>query len=136
MIVLAEIPAQPSLWELFGRVVPTLALLAGAAFVVRRWLQQRGPAGLTGNVKVTDRAMLGRSQQACVVEVDDRRLLLGVADGAVRLLTELDPPDPDADDDGEEAADPPLPWQERASLWVQQLRERTVRGTTVEDANR
>ncbi|MGZ4429670.1 MAG: flagellar biosynthetic protein FliO, partial [Nocardioidaceae bacterium] len=50
-----------------------------------------------GVVRVRGRQALSRTSSVAVVEVGDRVLVLGVSDGGVRLLTELDP---------EEVADP------------------------------
>ncbi|MBP7146489.1 MAG: flagellar biosynthetic protein FliO [Acidobacteria bacterium] len=65
-------------------IVLVLALLA--ARLARRGIGARG-----SRMRVEERLVVARGTQLAVVAVDGRRLVLGVSDRAVSLLTELDP---------------------------------------------
>ena len=74
-----------------------VALLAFAALLVvvgapvALWLwTRRSRNGATNRLRITDKAALGRSLWVAVVEVDDRRYLVGAGEGSVGLISELD----------------------------------------------
>ena len=68
--------------------MPTLALLVGALYGVRR-LRRRAD-GASEPVTVSGRAGLTRGALVAVVETDGRRFLVGAGEQGVRLLSELD----------------------------------------------
>lgn len=81
---------DPDVAAALGRLLPALALIVGALLLVRRWAQRgRGPTH-TG-VRVLARAGIARGSMVAIVEVADRRFLVGAADHAVTLLSELHP---------------------------------------------
>lgn len=88
-------------------LVVTLLLAAVAVGVM---LRNRGTT-TSRTVRITARAGFSRSATIAVVEVDGRRLLVGVAPNAVTLLTELDPADATAADPAPTAPAPvePIP---------------------------
>ncbi|MGZ4536606.1 MAG: FliO/MopB family protein [Nocardioidaceae bacterium] len=83
--------------ELVVRVTLSLAAVLALFWLVARGASRRMAGASRGVVRVRGRQALSRTSSVAVVEVGDRVLVLGVSDGGVRLLTELDP---------EEVADP------------------------------
>ena len=47
-------------------------------------------SGMTGNIKVLDRAFVGRDKSVVIVRVGQKDYLLGVSQDSVRLLQELE----------------------------------------------
>lgn len=64
-----------------------LAVIVAIAWVTRR---MRSAYGASGPVRVIAEVSLGQKERAVLVQVDGRRLLLGVATGAVSLLHSAD----------------------------------------------
>lgn len=80
------VPALP--W--FEAIVATLivlALLGATLWLLRKGLTRRG-AGAAA-MRVESSLSLGERRSLVVVHVEGRRLLVGVAPGQVRLVTEL-----------------------------------------------
>ena len=73
------------------RVTLSLAAVLGLFWLVARGASRRMAGASRGLVRVRGRQALSRTSSVAVVEVGDRVLVLGVSDGGVRLLTELDP---------------------------------------------
>jgi flagellar protein FliO/FliZ len=67
-----------------------LAVIVAIAWLTRR---MRSAYGANGAVRVIAEVSLGQKERAVLVQVDGRRLLLGVATGAVSLLHAADAPD-------------------------------------------
>jgi len=74
-----------------GGLFVVLALLLGLAWVVKRYMSVPGIS--KGRIQVVGGVSLGPRERAVIVEVDGARLLLGVAQGNVRLLERLEPVD-------------------------------------------
>ncbi len=75
--------------ELLGRLLPALAVVIGTPLLLRHWLRKgRGPG--SGDVRVIARTPLGRTAAAVIVATGDRRLLLGVTESSVSLISELE----------------------------------------------
>lgn len=120
------------------RIVPTLLLMVGALLVVR-WWAKRGQGAVGGQaVRVVSRTGLARGALLAVVEVHGRRLLVGVTENGVSLLTELESEEADTDLAAYEAASDvavrdlartrPATTSERPWIGlVDRLREMTVR---------
>lgn len=88
--------AGNDMWQLMGIVAlcaVAAALLMAAPVLVRRYLP--GGARLFGGevVRILGRAHLGPKHSVHVIRVGDRVLVLGVADGSVRTLSELTEPE-------------------------------------------
>jgi flagellar protein FliO/FliZ len=104
--------------ELVLRLGFSLAAVLGLFWLVAH-LGSRRLGGTRALLHVRARQSLSRTASVAVVEVGDRVLVVGVADGGVRLLTELDPTslpeapsrrtDPHAVGAGEAAAAAALP---------------------------
>lgn len=80
------VPALP--W--FEAIVATLivlALLAATLWLLRKGLTRRGAGA--ASMRVESSLSLGERRSLVVVHVEGRRLLVGVAPGQVRLVTEL-----------------------------------------------
>jgi flagellar protein FliO/FliZ len=75
----------------FGDVGPTvlvlLAVTAGA-WAALVWMNGRRAARRV-NLKLVERLPLDARRAICIAEVDGRRFLLGIGDGAPTLLAEL-----------------------------------------------
>lgn len=67
-----------------------LAVIVAIAWLTRR---MRNAYGANGPVRVIAEVSLGQKERAVLVQVDGRRLLLGVATGAVSLLHSADATD-------------------------------------------
>ncbi len=78
--------------ELVLRLGISLAVVLGLFWLVARTGARR-LGGTRGLMRVHGRQTLSRTASVAVVEVGTRVLVVGVSDGGVRLLTELDPED-------------------------------------------
>lgn len=87
-----------SMLLLAGRVLLSLGATIGAIFLLARFYQKRG---MTPKVKgsalrrsnainIVSRASLAKGSQLAVVEVEGRRLLIGVSPNSISLLDHLD----------------------------------------------
>jgi len=81
--------------ELLPRVGFSLCLVLGLIWAAARLSSRRLAGGPRALVRVRGRQSLSRTSSVAVVEVGSRLLVVGVSDGGVRLLTELDPEDVD-----------------------------------------
>ena len=79
----------PSLWRTFGALAIVLGLLGLMAFALRKGVIGRRAKGQLG---VESALALGDRRSLVIVTVENRRLLLGVSQGGVSLVTELQPP--------------------------------------------
>ncbi|MES9946907.1 MAG: flagellar biosynthetic protein FliO [Candidatus Thiodiazotropha sp.] len=73
-----------SLLTTAGGLLFVLALIIGGAWLFKRYAQM--PIGGKGLVRVVGGASVGARERVVVVEVENQRLLLGVAQGQVRKL--------------------------------------------------
>lgn len=73
------------------RVVVSLGVVLGLFWLAARAGSRRFSGGSRTLVRVRGRQSLSRTASLAVVEVGSRVLVVGVGDGGVRLLTELDP---------------------------------------------
>lgn len=80
-------------FELIARLVPALLIVVGGPFAVR-WVIRRGPGASSNRMRVVERASMGKAAQVVIVSVSDRRLLLGVTESQITLLSELDAESP------------------------------------------
>ncbi len=76
-----------NLLETAGGLAVVLGLLLGLAWVVKRYLAV--PGASKGRIQVVGGVSLGPRERAVIVEVEGERLLLGVAQGNVRMLHRL-----------------------------------------------
>lgn len=83
------VPGVPTLpwFEAALATIIVLALLGGTLWLLRKGLNRRTGAGAT--MRVESSLSLGERRSLVVVHVEGRRLLLGVAPGQVRLVSEL-----------------------------------------------
>lgn len=84
---------DPTALDALGRMLPALALIIGALLFVRRWAQRNHKGGSHERLRVLGRTSLTRSSSLAVVQVGERRFLVGAAEQSVTLLSELDPGD-------------------------------------------
>jgi flagellar protein FliO/FliZ len=76
-----------SIFQTAGGLLLILLLIFGAAWLFKRYGNL--PMGGKGYVKILGGASVGARERVVVVEVESKRLLLGVAPGQVRTLYEL-----------------------------------------------
>ena len=76
-----------SLFQTVGGLLFILALIFGGAWLFKRYGSL--PAGGKGLVKVLGGASVGTRERVVLIEVENTRLLLGVAPGQVRTLHRL-----------------------------------------------
>ena len=76
------------------RVVLSLGVVLGLLWFLARRVNGQFSRGRAAPINVVARTSLSRHAGLAVVEVDERRLLLGVADTGVTLIAELDPDKP------------------------------------------
>lgn len=77
------------------RLVISLAILIGALYGVKRWQRKGGATGRRGAINVISRVSLGRNSAVHIIDVGDRRFLIGTGEQQVNLLSELDQPPED-----------------------------------------
>lgn len=87
------------------RVVVSLALVLGLFWLAARAGSRRFSTGPRSLMRVRGRQSLSRTASLAVVEVGSRLLVVGISDGGVRLLTELDPFELEQPEAGRPAAD-------------------------------
>jgi flagellar protein FliO/FliZ len=80
-----------SLLSTVGGLLLVLAIIIGGAWLFKRYGQL--PMGGKGIVRVVGGASVGTRERVVVVEVENQRLLLGVAPGQVRTLHILQGPE-------------------------------------------
>lgn len=88
------VPVLPWFEALVATLI-VLALLAATLWLLRKGLTRRGRDGAAMSVETS--LSLGERRSLVVVRVEGRRLLVGVAPGQVRLVTELGAAPPVAD---------------------------------------
>ena len=76
-----------NLLETAAGLAVVLGLVLGLAWVVKRYLAV--PGASKGRIQVVGGVSLGPRERAVIVEVEGERLLLGVAQGNVRMLHHL-----------------------------------------------
>lgn len=76
--------------SLLANALPAFLLVLGAPIGLWWWVR-RSRQGATHRLRVTDKAALGKNTWVAVVEVDDKRLLLGAGEHGIGLLSELEP---------------------------------------------
>jgi flagellar protein FliO/FliZ len=108
-------PGAAGMLQMLPGLVFVLALILGMAWLARRFGVNRGAAA--GPLRVVSQCGVGARERVVVVEVADQWLVLGVAPGAVRQLTQMARPQgaaaPPAGGDAVEK--PPFAaWLERA----------------------
>lgn len=81
--------------ELLRPLLGSAAVLGGLLLVRRRVAAAAGPRS-RGQLRVAERVAVGRGSAVVVVEVDERRFLVGAGEQGLRLLSELTPPPPGA----------------------------------------
>jgi flagellar protein FliO/FliZ len=109
------ITATSLVQSLVGLLI-VLALIAGAAWVLKRFAAQ--PGGASGAVRVIAGAAVGQRERVVLVEVGGTWLVLGVAPGQVRALHTMQKAEL-------EMRAPPAPALERNFAgWLRQVVER------------
>jgi flagellar protein FliO/FliZ len=81
------VSAAGSLLQVFVGLVAVLALIAGTAWVAKRFGVMHG--GTTGILQIVSSASVGTRERIVVVEVGDSWLVVGVAPGNVNALMTL-----------------------------------------------
>jgi flagellar biogenesis protein FliO len=89
--VAAPLDALPSLGWAALRVLGAVGLLGLGAWTLARW--SRRVRSEARSLRVLERACLTRGASVALVSVLGRRLLLGVSNDGVRLLSDLGPAD-------------------------------------------
>ena len=75
--------------NIFTEVIPALVIVFGAPVAIW-WYMRRSRKGSVGRLQITDKAVLGKSVWVAVVEVDDKRFLVGAGESGVGLISELE----------------------------------------------
>ena len=90
--------------NLFTEFLPALAVVCGAPLAIW-WYTRRNRKGNPGRLQISDKAVLGKNLWVAVVNVDEKRFLVGAGESGVNLISELEAlPEP-----VEQPADEPLP---------------------------
>ena len=108
-------------------VLPGLAVVIAAPLVL--WWYVRKTRGATTNrLHISDKAALGKNTWVAVIEVDDKRFLVGAGETGVGLISELEAlPEVEPATDAESADLNGITEQPRIGL-VRRLQLMTVRG--------
>jgi flagellar biosynthetic protein FliO len=77
---------MPSVWRMMFGLAVVLALVGGAAWLLRRGILTKRASGALG---LESALSLGDRRSLVIVTVEGRRLLLGLAPNSVALVTEL-----------------------------------------------
>lgn len=75
--------------NLFTEFLPALAIVCGAPLAIW-WYTRRNRKGNPGRLQITDKAVLGKNLWVAVVNVDDKRFLVGAGESGVGLISELE----------------------------------------------
>jgi flagellar protein FliO/FliZ len=81
----------PGLGSSFALSLVSLAVVCVVAYVVLRWLSRRGVGRSEGPVRVVARCSLEPRRAVYLLQVAGRCFLVGVGDGPMALLAEIDP---------------------------------------------
>jgi flagellar biogenesis protein FliO len=114
--------------NLFTEVIPALILVFGSPIAIW-WYLRRSRQGSPGRLNISDKAALGKNVWMAVVEVDDKRFLVGAGESGVGLISELEALPEVAAEPAEEpaASTNGITEQPRIGL-VRRLQLMTVRG--------
>lgn len=88
--------------DTLGQMIPALVIFVGGPLLIW-WLKRRRPTA-GGGLRVSARTALTRNSVIAVIELDDKRLLIGATDNGITLLSELA-----ADSPSQTAPQPSLP---------------------------
>ncbi len=84
-------PALPTLgWGSVAMSLASLGVVCVLAYVALRWLAGRGVGRATGAIKVLARCPLEPRRSVYLIETAGRCFLVGVGDGPMSLLAEVD----------------------------------------------
>src|SRR4051812_50119327 len=88
---MGDTAALPTLgWGSLAMSFASLGLVCVLAYVALKWLAGRGVGGATGAVKVLARCPLEPRRSVYLIETAGRCFLVGVGDGPMSLLAEID----------------------------------------------
>ena len=87
----APVAELPSLGGSIALSFVSLGLVCLLAYVALRWLARKGVGRAEGPLKVVARCPLEPRRSVYVVQAGGRCFLVGVGDGPMSLLAELDP---------------------------------------------
>ncbi len=73
----------------FTDVLPGFAVVIAVPLVLW-WYVRRTRGSRTDRLRISDKAALGKNTWVAVVEVDDKRFLVGAGDSGVGLISELE----------------------------------------------
>ena len=74
----------------FTDLLPGFAVVIAAPLVLW-WYVRRTKGAKPNRLRISDKAALGKNTWVAVVEIDDKRLLVGAGESGVGLLSELEP---------------------------------------------
>lgn len=80
----------PSMLSVFGSLILVIAAIYASVWGIKKLGQLPGSSGNV--VKIIGGVMVGPKERVVVVEVEGQKLVLGVANGAVNLLTKVSSP--------------------------------------------
>lgn len=121
----------------FADVLPAFAIVFGAPVAIWWYMRRSRGSGVT-RLRISDKAVLGKNVWVAVVEIDDKRFLVGAGESGANLISELEALPEVAEEPVEEAAEEPLAGQANLSNGiteqprtglVRRLQLMTVRGT-------
>ena len=109
-------------------ILPGLIIVIGAPLAIW-WYMRRTRGSVPGRLKIVEKAAMGKNVFVAVVEVDDKRFLIGAGESGVGLLSELEALPEVVEEPAHEAADTTngITEQPRIGL-VRRLQLMTVRG--------
>lgn len=80
---------SPVAVNLISDVLPAFAIVFGAPVAIW-WYMRRARGSSATRLRISDKAVLGKSIWVAVVEIDDKRFLVGAGDSGVGLISELE----------------------------------------------
>lgn len=114
--------------NLLTDVLPGLVIVIGAPLAIW-WYLGRTRGSAPGRLRISDKAALGKNVWVAVVEVDEKRFLVGAGESGIGLISELEALPEIVEEPAQEAADNMngITEQPRIGL-VRRLQLLTVRG--------
>jgi len=73
----------------FADVLPAFAIVFGAPVAIW-WYMRRGRGSSVTRLRISDKAVLGKNVWVAVVEIDDKRFLVGAGESGANLISELE----------------------------------------------
>jgi len=76
-------------WTTFFYIVVMIVVIV-AAYIATRFLSGKGRGIKSHHIRILDRIMLGRDKHIVLIEVGDKKLLIGITNQVINVLGDID----------------------------------------------